>query len=184
MRERAGLFDLSSFGKFLVQGRDAERVLQRVCANDVAVEPGRVVYTQWLNERGGIEADLTVTRLAAERFLVVDQRRQPGPRPALAAAPHPGGRPRRSSPTSTSAYAVLALMGPQSRALLARVTNADLSNEAFPFATSREIEIGYALVRGAAASPMSASSVTSCTSRPSSRGPSSIVIAETARRST
>ncbi len=70
VRERAGLLDLSSFGKLLLQGRDAEAVLQRVCANDVAVAPGRVVYTQWLNERGGIEADLTVTRLAADRFMI------------------------------------------------------------------------------------------------------------------
>ena len=90
VRERVGLFDLSSFGKFLLQGRDAEAVLQRICANDVAVAPGRIVYTPWLNERGGIEADLTVTRLAADAYLVVDQRGQPEPRPALAEAPHPG----------------------------------------------------------------------------------------------
>ena len=88
MRERVGLFDLSSFGKFLLQGRDAEAVLQRICANDVAVAPGRIVYTPWLNERGGIEADLTVTRLAEDAFLIVTSRRQPEPRPALAEAAH------------------------------------------------------------------------------------------------
>ncbi len=70
VRTGAGLFDLSSFGKFLLQGPDAEAVLQQVCANEVAVEPGRVVYTQWLNEQGGIEADLTVTRLAGDRFMI------------------------------------------------------------------------------------------------------------------
>src|SRR5689334_11214214 len=71
VREAGGMFDTSSFGKLLVQGRDAEAVLQRVSAGDVAVEPGRIVYTQWLNSRGGIEADVTVTRLAETRFLVL-----------------------------------------------------------------------------------------------------------------
>src|SRR3546814_9003176 len=66
-----GFFDLSSFAKFRVEGRDAEAVLQRICANDVAVAPGRIVYTQWLNAQGGIEADLTVTRLSETAFLVV-----------------------------------------------------------------------------------------------------------------
>ena len=71
VRERAGLFDLSSFAKFRVQGRDAARVLNFVCANDIDVRPGRIVYTQWLNVRGGIEADLTVTRLAEDDYLIV-----------------------------------------------------------------------------------------------------------------
>ena len=71
MRESVALFDMTSFGKFLVQGRDAEAALQRICANDVRVAPGRVVYTQWLNERGGIEADLTVTRLSETSFMIV-----------------------------------------------------------------------------------------------------------------
>ena len=70
-REGVGLFDQTFFAKFLLAGRDAERVLQRVCANDVAVPVGKVVYTQWLNERGGIEADVTVTRLADDQYLVV-----------------------------------------------------------------------------------------------------------------
>ena len=91
----SGLFDQSSFGKLLLEGRDAEAVLQRLCANDVAVAPGRVVYTQWLNERGGIEADLTVTRLADDAFLVIDRGRDPGARRALDAAPHPGRCARR-----------------------------------------------------------------------------------------
>jgi 4-methylaminobutanoate oxidase (formaldehyde-forming) len=146
VRERAGLFDLSSFGKLLLQGQDAEAVLQRVCANDVAVAPGSVVYSQWLNERGGIEADLTVTRLAPDRFMITT---------GAASQARDGHWLRRHIPEGaravrtdvTSGYAVLALMGPDSRALLARITPADLSNAAFPFGTAQEIEVGYALVR-------------------------------------
>ncbi|MCE3250236.1 MAG: dependent oxidoreductase, partial [Geminicoccaceae bacterium] len=146
VRERAGLFDLSSFGKLLLQGRDAEAVLQRVCANEVAVELGRVVYTQWLNERGGIEADLTVTRLADDRFMVTT---------AAATQARDFHWLQRHIPQDahavltdvTSGFAVLALMGPGSRDLLARLTPADLSNGAFPFGSAQEIELGYALVR-------------------------------------
>jgi glycine cleavage system T protein len=146
VRQRAGLFDLSSFGKLLLQGRDAEAVLQRVCAADVAVEPGRVVYTQWLNERGGIEADLTVTRLAGDRFMVTT---------AAATQARDFHWLQRHIPQDahafltdvTSAFAVFALMGPGSRNLLAGLTPADLSNGAFPFGSAQEIELGYALVR-------------------------------------
>ena len=70
-REAVVLMDMSFMGKFLVQGRDAETALNYICANDIAVSVGRIVYTQWLNDRGGIEADLTVTRLSSESFLVV-----------------------------------------------------------------------------------------------------------------
>ncbi len=146
VRERAGLFDLSSFGKFLVQGRDAQAVLQTICANDVAVAPGRVVYTQWLNERAGIEADLTVTRLALDRFMVVTGAASQS-RDLAWLQRHIPEDARAWATDVTSGFAVLALMGPDSRALLGRVTDADLGNGAFPFGTSREIEIGYALVR-------------------------------------
>ncbi len=146
VREAVGLFDQSSFAKFMVQGRDAEAVLQRICANDVAVAPGKVVYTQWLNPRGGIEADLTVTRLDEDRYMVVTGaavatrnldwlRRNPPEDARLAVTDVTGG------------YAVLGIMGPNSRALLSEVTNADLSNQAFPFGTAQEIEIGQALAR-------------------------------------
>jgi 4-methylaminobutanoate oxidase (formaldehyde-forming) len=146
VREAVGLFDQSSFAKFLVQGRDAEPVLQRVCANDVAVAAGRIVYTQWLNERGGIVADLTVTRLAEDTYLVVT---------GAAVGPHNLHWLKRNIPDDahvtvtdvTSGYAVLGVMGPNSRALLSRLTDADLSREAFPFGTSQEIEIGYATAR-------------------------------------
>jgi 4-methylaminobutanoate oxidase (formaldehyde-forming) len=145
-REAAALFDQSSFAKFLVQGRDAEATLNRICCNDIAVAPGRVVYTQWLNEAGGIEADLTVTRLAEAAFLVVtsgtSQRRDLDwlkrniPDGAHAAVTD-----------VTSGIATLGVMGPRSRALLQNLTPEDLSNAAFPFGASREIDLGYARVR-------------------------------------
>ncbi len=146
VRERVGLFDQSSFAKFIVEGRDAERVLNRICAADVAVAPGRIIYTQWLNERGGIEADLTVTRESAQRFLIVS---------ACATQTRDLAWLRRQIPQEAQAvavdvsagYAVLGLMGPHSRQLLARLSGADLSNEAFPFATSQIIDLGYARVR-------------------------------------
>jgi glycine cleavage system T protein len=146
VREGVGLIDMTSFAKFRLQGRDAEAVLSQVCANEVAVPPGRVVYTQWLNERGGIEADLTVTRLAEDDYMVVTsggsqvrdfhwlQSHIPDDANAIAT-------------DVTSGYAVLAVMGPKARDFLQTLTPDDLSNDAFPFASSREIELGYAQVR-------------------------------------
>jgi 4-methylaminobutanoate oxidase (formaldehyde-forming) len=146
IRGGVGLFDQSSFAKFRLQGRDALAVLNRVCANDVDVPPGRMVYTQWLNERGGIEADLTVTRLGDEAFLVVTGAETESrdfnwlerhiPRDAHCVLTN-----------ATSGMGVLSLMGPRSRELLASITPDDMSHEAFPFATSRVIELGLALVR-------------------------------------
>ncbi|MBV8342803.1 MAG: FAD-dependent oxidoreductase, partial [Gammaproteobacteria bacterium] len=146
VREGVGLFDQSSFAKFVVRGRDAAAVLGRVCANDVDVALGKVVYTQWLNERGGIEADLTVTREAEDAYLVVT---------ACATQTRDFTWLCRSIPAGahavavdvSSAYAVLGLMGPRSRELLASVTDADLSTAAFPFGTSQVIDLGYARVR-------------------------------------
>ena len=148
VRERVGLFDLSSFGKFQLQGEDAARVLNTVCANDVDVLPGRIVYTQWLNEQGGIEADLTVTRLAGDRYLIVT---------AAATEVRDFNWLQRHIPADahcvltnvTSAMGVISIMGPNARALLQSLSPNDLSHEAFPFAHSREIELGYALVRAA-----------------------------------
>jgi 4-methylaminobutanoate oxidase (formaldehyde-forming) len=105
-----------------------------------------VVYTQWLNDRGGIEADLTVTRLAADRFLVTTGAASQA-RDRHWFERHIPDDARAGVTDVTSGFAVLALMGPRSRELLARVTTADLSNAAFPFATAQEIEIGYAPVR-------------------------------------
>ncbi len=146
VRESVGLFDLSSFGKFLVQGPDAEAVLNRICANDVAVPVGTIVYTQWLNEQGTIEADVTVTREAPDQFLVVS---------AAATQVRDLAWLRRSVAASdrcwvtdvTSAMAVLSVMGPHSRALLQPLTDIDLSNDAFPFRSSRVVDVGYARVR-------------------------------------
>ena len=144
-REGVTLMDYSVMGKLLVQGRDAEKALNRICANNMVVPIGRCVYTQWLNERGRIEADLTVTRLAEDQYLVLT-----GDATITAVQ----AWLKRNIPLDahvcvtniTSAYSVLNVQGPKSRDLLSRVTNADMSNEAFPFLTLQEIDIGYALV--------------------------------------
>jgi 4-methylaminobutanoate oxidase (formaldehyde-forming) len=147
-RENAALYDMSSFAKFLVQGRDAELFLQNLCSNDMAVAPGKIIYTQWLNPRGGIEADLTITRLSETKFIVVT---------AASTARRNLAWLERHVPSDkhvaiadiTSAEAVLCVMGPNSRALLEEVSQADLSNAAHPFGTWREMEIGCARVRAA-----------------------------------
>ncbi|MBA8908102.1 GcvT family protein [Aminobacter ciceronei] len=142
-REASGIFDQTSFAKILVQGRDAARVLNRICAADIDVEIGRSIYTGLLNERGGYESDLTVMRLGRDKFLLVT---------GSAQAVHDADWISKNVPEDahvtltdvTSSYAVLALMGPRSRDILAKLTSADLSNTGFPFATIREIDIGYA----------------------------------------
>jgi glycine cleavage system T protein len=146
VREAVGLFDLSSFAKFAVVGRDAAAVLNRICAADIDVPVGKVVYTPWLNARGGIEADLTVTREAEDRFLVVTTAAS-HIRDLAWLRRHIPEEARVQAVDVTSGIATLAVMGPHARALLARLTNADLSNEAFPFATSREIDLGLARIR-------------------------------------
>ncbi len=145
-REAIGLFDHSAFTQFLVQGRDAEAALQRICVADVAVPAGSIVYTQLLNERGGIEADLTVTRLGEREFLVVGPAAQQVKDFEWLRAHIPDDLHAFATDIS-SAYGFIALMGPNSRELLSTLTRADLSNDAFPFRTSREIELGHALVR-------------------------------------
>jgi len=145
-RTSATLFDETSFGKLLLTGRDAEVVLQRLCTADVAVPVGRAVYTGMLNSRGGYEADVTVTRLAPDRYLLVTGsasvlrdlawiRRHTEPGEHLEAV------------DVSSAYAVYGVMGPRSRDVLQRLTREDLSDAAFPFATSQEIDLGHATVR-------------------------------------
>jgi 4-methylaminobutanoate oxidase (formaldehyde-forming) len=146
VRENVGFFDMTSFGKFLLQGVDAAAVLDRVSANRMDVEPGRVVYTQWLNDQGGIEADLTVTRLSETEFLVVTAAAsQMRDFHWLRSSIRPDERAWVSD--MTAGYAVISLMGPRSRELLQSLTPVDLSNDAFLFGTSQEIELGYALVR-------------------------------------
>ena len=145
-REAVTMFDMSSFAKFLLKGRDAERVLNRVCANNVAVPVGRMVYTQWLNERGGIEADLTCTRLAEGAFLIVTGAALQA-RDFYWLRSHIPDDAHAMLTDVTSAYSVLSIMGPNSRDLLGSLTPDDMSNEGFAFGTSREIELGYARVR-------------------------------------
>jgi 4-methylaminobutanoate oxidase (formaldehyde-forming) len=146
VRTGVGMIDTSSFGKLLVQGRDAVRVLSRVSANDIDTAPGRIVYTQWLNPRGGIEADVTVTRLADDQFLVLSG-------PATVHRDHAYLR-RNIGPDEfctvtdvSAAMAMLAVMGPDARRLLQPLTDADLSAGAFPFGTSAEIDLGLGYVR-------------------------------------
>jgi 4-methylaminobutanoate oxidase (formaldehyde-forming) len=146
-RERVALFDQTSFAKFMLIGKDAEQALQWICANDVAKPPGSLTYTQMLNARGGIECDLTVARLSRNEFYIVT---------GTGFATHDFAWIRRNIPPDcgdttlvdvTSAWCVLALMGPRARDVLASVTKADLSNAAFPFGTWREIDLAGAPVR-------------------------------------
>ncbi|MCX4244105.1 GcvT family protein [Paraliomyxa miuraensis] len=142
-REAVIAMDMSFMAKFLVQGRDAGRVLERISANRVDTEPGLITYTQWLNEGGTLEADLTVTKLDDERFWVVAS--DTAHRHALAWL-------RRHTPDDahcfttdvTSGYAQLNVQGPRSRELLQALTTVDMSNEAFPFRAARELDIGFA----------------------------------------
>lgn len=145
-REGVALFDQSSFSKYLVQGRDACAVLQRISSADVDVAPGRIVYTHWLNPRGGIEADLTVTRLREDQYLVVSGTAVTGRDLDWLArnTPHDA---RCVTVDVTAGWAVLGVMGPRSRALLETVTGADLSSAAFPFGTWQPVEVGCAPAR-------------------------------------
>jgi 4-methylaminobutanoate oxidase (formaldehyde-forming) len=140
-RETAALFDESSFAKIEVSGEGAAAFLEGLCANRVARDVGRVTYTQMLNARGGIECDFTVTRLAEARFRIVT---------GTAFGQHDLAWIRQHAPDDgsvhvadvTSAYACLGLWGPRARDILTPVTTADLSNDAFPYMTAREIAIG------------------------------------------
>ena len=145
-RQRVALYDQTSFGKLLVSGRDAEELLQWLCTADMAVCPGRVVYTGMLNGRGGYESDVTVTRLSPDEYLVVTSSASVE-RDRDWIARHVRADQHVAVTDVTSALAVYGVMGPSSRALLTKLSRADLSNEAFPFSTSREIDVGYATVR-------------------------------------
>ncbi|MDK1029548.1 MAG: FAD-dependent oxidoreductase [Anaerolineae bacterium] len=146
VRENVGLFDQSSFIKYLVQGRDALQVLNRICGNEIDVPTGKVVYTQLLNVRGGIESDVTVTRTGPETFIVMDSA-------ALQTKTfYFIKRNIRDDEFAvitdiTSGLMMLGLMGPNSRAVLSKLTDADLSSAAFPFGTSQEIDVAFARIR-------------------------------------
>ena len=144
-REGVVLMDMSFMSKFYVQGRDAGKVLNQISANDVDGPVNQITYTQWLNETGKLEADLTVTKLDHEKYLVVvtDTMHR-----------HAETWIKRHTPPDdqavvtdmTSGYGQLNIQGPKSRELMQSLTETDLSNEAFPFRTAREINIGYARV--------------------------------------
>jgi heterotetrameric sarcosine oxidase gamma subunit len=140
MRENVGIYDISSFGKFEVTGPDAEKALQWICAGDVSVEPGSLVYTQWLNERGGIEADVTVSRTDPERFMITT---------AIGSynkdwwhlKKHLRGNLKLRDISKD--FACLALQGPNARAVLQKLTDTDISTAGFKFGCGR-----YASVAG------------------------------------
>ncbi|MBC7714237.1 MAG: FAD-dependent oxidoreductase [Rhizobacter sp.] len=144
-RENVILMDMSFMCKFLVQGRDAGKVLNHISANNVDGEAGMITYTQWLNSHGTLEADLTVTKLSDEKYFVVVTDSQ---------LRHAETWIKRNTPNDahcfvtdmTGAYGQLNIQGPKSRELLQSITSVDLSNEAFPFRGAKEIDIGFARV--------------------------------------
>ena len=142
VREDSALFDMSSMSKFLVQGRDAETTLDAMSGNDIAVPVGQCVYTQWMNVRGGIEADVTITRLADDQFMVVSA--EMFHRRVEAMLRRATGADASVWVTDiTSAYTLLSVQGPRSRDLLGEVTLTSLSNEAFPYYTAQEVDLHH-----------------------------------------
>ncbi|MGB2284764.1 MAG: GcvT family protein [Candidatus Puniceispirillaceae bacterium] len=146
VRNHAGLFDLSTFGKIKLVGKDAEAVLQRICANNVATEPGKIIYTQWLNDAGGIEADVTVTRLAEDEYLIVT--------PAATIRRELSWLKRHIPDDAhcfavdmTVSEAVIAVMGPKSRDILQPLIDQSLGNDDFAFGTAQDIHIAQAMAR-------------------------------------
>ena len=142
VREGVGLMDMSFMSKFLVRGAGAGRMLDRVSANSVDGEAGRITYTQWLNSRGTIEADLTVTKLEDDRFMVVASDTAHG---------HVQAWMRRHTTTdsvavtdATSALAQINVQGPRSRDVLQAITSVDMSDAAFPFRGAASVDIGFA----------------------------------------
>ena len=138
------LMDMAFMAKFDVRGRDAGQVLERISANHVNGEPGRITYTQWLNDAGTLEADLTVTKLEEDRFWVVAS--DTAHRHAETWMRRHLGDAHAFVTDVTSGYAQINIQGPRSRDLLAAVTSADMSNEAFGFRTAAQIDIGFARV--------------------------------------
>jgi 4-methylaminobutanoate oxidase (formaldehyde-forming) len=140
------VFDQTGFSKFLLKGPDTVALLQRLCGNNVDVPVGRAVYTGMFNARGGFESDLTVIRLAADEFYIITGTSQTV-RDFNWITRNIGTEEQVELKDETNDYSVISVMGPNSRRLLSGVTDADLSNAAFPFLTARNIEIGKASVR-------------------------------------
>ncbi|MBV6395035.1 MAG: Dimethylglycine oxidase [Anaerolineales bacterium] len=140
-REHAGLFDETSFNKFEVRGAGALKFLNRVCANEMDVPIGTVVYTQCLNQRGGIECDFTVTRLGEEKFRIIT---------GTAFGQHDASWLSLQMPDGGSVtledvgsqYACIGMWGPKARKILEKVTTDDVSNAGFPYMTARHITVG------------------------------------------
>jgi glycine cleavage system aminomethyltransferase T len=149
-RNAVGIFDQSSFAKLLVQGRDAATFLQHVCSNDLSIDVGKIVYTGILNERGGMETDLTVTRTNINEYLIITSTAQATRDLDLLnrhIQRHPNNNLNVFVTDVTSSYSVFSVMGPNSRRLLSSVSSDDLSNESFTFGSSKLVDIGYATVR-------------------------------------
>ena len=144
-REEVILMDMSLMAKFIVQGRDACALLSRLSCNQIDVEPGHIVYTQWVNEQGGFEGDLTVTRLAQDRFLVVCGENAHG-HTQMRMQRHIGPDEFVTIIDTTAATTQVNIHGPRARDLLQKVSFTDMSNDAFPYLTAREIDIWYAYV--------------------------------------
>ena len=143
VRQSVGIYDISSFGKFEVTGKDAERALQWICAGDIAVEPGNLVYTQWLNERGGIEADLTVSRTDSDRFMITT---------AVGSFNKDWWHLKKLLKGEVQLrdicadYSCLALQGPNARAVLEKLVEIDLNNENFAFASGQYARVAGVMV--------------------------------------
>jgi glycine cleavage system aminomethyltransferase T/glycine/D-amino acid oxidase-like deaminating enzyme len=138
VRERVGIYDISSFGKFEVSGPDAEKALQWICAGDVAVEPGNLVYTQWLNERGGIEADVTASRTGPNRYMITT---------GIGSLNRDWWHLRKNLKGDvqlrdiSADFACLALQGPEARAVLEGLADTDISADNFTFGSGRYAEV-------------------------------------------
>jgi 4-methylaminobutanoate oxidase (formaldehyde-forming) len=145
-REDVVVFDQTSFSKYVLKGRDALAVLERLCANRIDVPVGRIVYTAMLNDRGGCESDLTITRIAGNEFFILTGSGQTT-RDFAWIERHIRDDEHASLVDVTSAYSILSLMGPRADALLARLSRDDLSQSGVPFATARTIDVGHARAR-------------------------------------
>jgi 4-methylaminobutanoate oxidase (formaldehyde-forming) len=147
-REDVVVFDQTSFAKFVLKGRDALQVLERLCANRIDVAVGRIVYTALLNARGGFESDLTITRVAPTEFFILTGSAQ-ATRDFAWIERHIGADEHAALVDVTGAYCVLSLMGPRAEPLLGTLSRDDFSSAALPFATTRLVDVGYARVRAA-----------------------------------
>ena len=147
-REDVVVFDQTSFAKFVLKGRDALGVLERLCANRIDVDVGRIVYTAMLNARGGFESDVTVTRVAEDEFFILSGSAQ-AIRDFAWIERHIGEHERAALVDVTGAYSIVSVMGPRAEALLAALSRDDFSQRALPFSTTRTVDVGYARVRAA-----------------------------------